>query len=166
MSLSIRSRIPAPEIDRSRLRRLARRLLRAEHRLESTEISLLLCGDEVMRGLNREFRGKDEPTDVLSFAQEEGPSMPLGWAEIDAPPMLGDVALSIETAREGALERGWSVQEEVEALFVHGILHLLGYDHEKERDRAEMQEKENELLGKRSIWAFLTQDDSGVEAST
>ena len=91
--------------------------------------------------------------------------MPLGWADLDTPPLLGDVVVSVETAREGARERGWSVQEEVEALFVHGVLHLFGYDHEKERDRIEMQGRENDILGERSIWALATLDDSAMEAS-
>ena len=114
---------------------------------------MLLCGDETIRELNRQYRGKDAPTDVLSFPQEEGPPMPLGMADDAIPRALGDVVLSVETARRQAEEHGWSLQEEAEALLAHGLLHLLGYDHETPEERAVMREREREILGEKSIWA-------------
>ncbi|MBW3624607.1 MAG: rRNA maturation RNase YbeY [Armatimonadetes bacterium] len=152
MTLSIRSQIRAPELNRRRLRSLTRRLLRAERRPDTLEISLLLCDDATIRALNREYRGKDRPTDVLSFPQEEGPAMPLGWAEEEIPHVLGDVVLSVETARRQAEEHGGALQEEAEALLAHGIFHLLGYDHETPEKRAAMRARENELLGEKSVW--------------
>lgn len=116
------------------------------------EVSLLLCGDETIRELNRDYREKDRPTDVLSFPQEEGPAMPLGMAEDEIPHMLGDIVISVDTARRQAEEHGWSVQDEVEALFAHSLLHLLGYDHETPGEKAVMRARENELLGEKSVW--------------
>ena len=153
MSLSIRSRTRAPELNRSRLRSLAKRLLRAERRPDGQEVSLLLCDDAAIRALNRDYRDHDQPTDVLSFAQEEGDALPLGLAEDALPHPLGDVIISVETARRQARSHGWTLQEEVEALLVHGMLHLLGYDHPTPEDQAIMRAREDALLGERSIWS-------------
>ena len=116
-------------------------------------MSLLLCDDPAIQALNRDYRGVDRPTDVLSFSQEEGPPMPLGWADEAIPHVLGDVVISVETARRQAEEAGWTLQEEVEALLAHGLLHLLGYDHESPEDRAAMRAREDALMGDRSVWA-------------
>ena len=152
MPLSIRSQTKAPELNRRRLRTLTRRLLRAEHRLETQEASLLLCDDVTIQALNRVHRGQDASTDVLSFPQEEGPPLPLGWADEEIPHLLGDVAISVETARRQAEAFGWTLQDEVEALLVHGLLHLLGCDHETSEDRSAMQARESAILGTKSIW--------------
>lgn len=135
------------------MRTLTRRLLRAEHRLETQEASLLLCDDATIQTLNREHRGQDAPTDVLSFPQEEGPPLPLGWADEALPHLLGDVVISVETARRQAESFGWTLQDEVEALLAHGLLHLLGYDHGTAEERSAMQERESAILGTKSIWA-------------
>ncbi|GJD06039.1 Endoribonuclease YbeY [Galdieria sulphuraria] len=84
--------------------------------------------------LNSKWRNKKEPTDVLSFAQEE-------------QTLLGDIVISVETAYKQALERNYSLRDEIRVLLVHGFLHLLGYDHEEsEQRRDEMEELENKLL--------------------
>jgi probable rRNA maturation factor len=108
------------------------------------EVSLLLTDDAVLRRLNREFRGLDRPTDVLSFAQLEGASLPPGHA---GTVPLGDVAVSVERARRQAGAYGHAFERELAYLFVHGLLHLLGYDHEAERDRAAMRREEESALG-------------------
>jgi len=103
-------------IDATRLRRVVRgagRTLRA-----SGEVSVVLAGDGLLRRLNREYRGKDRPTDVLSFpgaGGEEG---------------LGDVVISVPTAARNARRHGHSVQRELDILALHGFLHVLGHDHE------------------------------------
>lgn len=103
----------------------ARALLRALG-LQKAELSIVLCDDPFIHALNREWRGKDAPTDVLSFPMEEGD-------------LLGDVVISVETAARDATP--------IRVLLVHGLLHLLGYDHETgDEDAAEMRAKENELL--------------------
>jgi probable rRNA maturation factor len=103
-------------IDAARLRRVLRtagRALRA-----SGEVSVVLGGDRLLRRLNRDYRGRDRPTDVLSFpgaGGEEG---------------LGDVVISVPTAARNARRQGHSVHRELDILALHGLLHVLGYDHE------------------------------------
>ena len=122
----------------ARLGRSARRLLRALD-LRHGELSLLLVSDGEMRRLNRRWRDRDRPTDVLAFAQAEGPG--------GAPDgMLGDVVISVDTARRQAAERGETLGREAERLLVHGVLHLLGYDHERSTAEARrMQRRERAL---------------------
>jgi probable rRNA maturation factor len=100
-------------------------------------VSVLLAGDAEVRRLNREFRGKDKATDVLSFPAGDG----LGRARL-----AGDLAISVETAAREAEQRGHSVDLELRVLLLHGVLHLAGLDHET--DSGEMARKED-LLRKR-----------------
>ncbi len=109
------------------------------------EGALLLTDDATLQTLNRDFRAVDRPTDVLAFAQLEGP--PLADQPPDRPQHLGDIAISVERARRQAAEYGHSVDRELGYLFVHGLLHLLGYDHEAEDERATMREVEEAALG-------------------
>jgi probable rRNA maturation factor len=88
------------------------------------ELVVSLVGDAEMHALNRDYRGKDRPTDVLAFAMREGEPMP------DGDNVLGDVIISLDTAARQAEERGVPLAAEVRDLLIHGILHLLGYDHE------------------------------------
>jgi probable rRNA maturation factor len=106
-------------------------MLRAS-KLPKAELSILLCDDGTIHELNRDFRKKDKPTDVLAFAMREGEH---------ADPtsnVLGDVVVSIDTARRQAAERGRSVKSEVTFLLAHGLLHLLGYDHRTDAEEREM----------------------------
>jgi probable rRNA maturation factor len=160
MPLLIRSQRPTKALNRRRLKELARKLLLAERRSESLEVSLYLCDDETIQSCNREYRGQDKPTDVLSFNQEEGEALPLGMADDALPAVLGDILISLDTAKRQAEEYQWSLQEEVEALLTHGLLHLLGYDHETAEEEALMREREKALLGNRCIWVRENQTDS------
>jgi probable rRNA maturation factor len=99
----------------------------------SGELSVFLVGDGRMRRLNRSFRGKDRPTDVLSFPQ--------GGA------LVGDVVISVDTARRQAREGGWTLARELQQLVAHGILHCLGHDHDDERGARSMAAAERRLLG-------------------
>ena len=104
-------------------------------------VSVLLVGDKKMRELNRTYRGIDRTTDVLSFSQLEGSSSQNETAD------LGDIVISPAQAKHQAAERGESMDHEIALLLVHGLLHLIGYDHEKNRYQArKMREKEKELL--------------------
>lgn len=94
--------------------------------LDKVEISITLVDDETIKQINREWRGKDKPTDVLSFPQEGS----VGYRY----KLLGDVVISLPYAKRQAQEIGLSKKEEVLRLLVHGILHLLGYDHERSED--------------------------------
>jgi rRNA maturation RNase YbeY len=122
----------------ARLGRSARRLLR-RLRLPHAELSVLLVSDREMRALNRSYRGRDRPTDVLAFAQHEG-----GGGAPDG--LLGDVVISIDTARRQAAERGAAIGREGERLLVHGLLHLLGYDHERSAAEARRMRRRERLL--------------------
>ena len=102
--------------------------------LSDREIELLLCDDAAIRELNREYRGIDRPTDVLSF--------PLTEAIPGTP--LGSIVISLDHVERKARELGHSEEDELALLFIHGLLHLLGYDHET--DEGEMREREAELI--------------------
>jgi len=124
----------------ARLARSARRLLRAVG-LGRAELSVLLVSDREMRRLNRRWRGRDRPTDVLAFAQTEGPA--------GAPDgLLGDVVISVDTARRQAAERGETLGREGERLLIHGILHLLGYDHERSAAEARRMARRERALAR------------------
>ena len=125
-----------------RVRTRVRRMLNAAGQSEELELemSLRLCGDDEVHELNRTYRGKDRPTDVLAFAQREGPGGHLH------PEMLGDVVISVDTARAQAIERGRDLLVELVFLASHGLCHLLGYDHQDDDQEAEMNARMAALL--------------------
>jgi probable rRNA maturation factor len=97
------------------------------------EVSLVLCDDAFIQSLNAAYRAQDKPTDVLSFAQDD-------------PDLLGDIVISLPTAARQAQAAGWTLENEVVLLAVHGLLHLLGYDDETEAGAWEMQTKTEAAL--------------------
>jgi probable rRNA maturation factor len=106
-----------------------------------SELSILLVDDDEMQRLNREYLARDHPTNVLAFAMREGEDEHLH------PALLGDVVVSTETAQREAHQRGVTLEEEMALLLAHGILHLLGYDHEDApEEAAKMEAKEQEVL--------------------
>jgi len=107
------------------------------------EVSLVFVDDDYIAGLNMQYRSVAGPTDVLSFALQEGEPMPGGEEE---GPMLGDVVISLETAVRQAGEYGHSFQREVAYLTVHGVLHLLGFDHGTEEEKKLMRTREETIL--------------------
>ncbi len=111
------------------------------HNLEDYEISVLLTDDSHMTELNREYRGIDAPTDVLAFPQHEGENTDLMNLNV-----LGDVVISLETAEHQAITEKHSLEEEVAFLTVHGVLHLLGYDHQTQEEATVMFEKQDTIL--------------------
>jgi probable rRNA maturation factor len=114
------------------------------------EISVVLADDDYIHQLNRQYRGKDRPTDVLSFAMNDhcaGEHEPeIAEAPDDIEILLGDIVISLETTARQAEEFGHSLERELAYLTVHGMLHLLGYDHEAEAERAEMRQEEEHVL--------------------
>ncbi|WP_425458072.1 rRNA maturation RNase YbeY [Bacillus rubiinfantis] len=113
---------------------------------EHSEVSLTFVSNEKIQEINREYRDKDTPTDVISFALEE-----LGEGEIelvgaDLPRILGDIIISVPKAKAQAEEYGHSFIRELGFLSVHGFLHLLGYDHMTEADEKEMFTLQKEIL--------------------
>ena len=119
------------------------------------ELSVLLCDDAFILPLNRDYRGKDRPTDVLSFSQREGED---GDPE---DPVLGDVVISVETAGRQAAERGHALEHELRVLLVHGVLHLLGYDHEVDEEAEEMEALERDLLSRLPIGPGARKEAAG-----
>lgn len=120
----------------------ARRLLESVGETGSS-LSLRLVDDRTIRSINRTHRGKDLPTDVLSFPLAEGPAPA---ADRTAPErMLGDVVISVETARRQARDYDAPLQDELYRLLIHGVLHVLGHDHEQARERRRMESEERRL---------------------
>lgn len=112
------------------------------------ELSMVLLNDRAMRVLNAQYRGKDRPTDVLSFPQ----SLPRGGVE----QLIGDVVISLQTATKQAKERASTLHGEVVRLLVHGILHLLGYDHERSPQEAQRMGAKERMIIRRLTVAGIT----------
>jgi probable rRNA maturation factor len=113
--------------------------------LEGCELSISLVTDAAIHRLNRTWRKKDRPTDVLSFPADAPP------AGAPGPRPLGDVVVSLDTARRVAREEGRSVDAELARYLAHGLLHLLGHDHERPSDARRMAALEEQLLGERGL---------------
>ena len=117
--------------------------------LDNAEVSITLTNNEHIHEINREYRKVDRPTDVISFALNEGDE-PNIEGEIPVN-MLGDIIISVEKAIEQAGDYGHSVRREIEFLTVHGMIHLLGYDHIEEEDKKKMRPKEEKILNELKI---------------
>jgi probable rRNA maturation factor len=117
--------------------------------VENGEVSVTLTNNAYIHTLNKEYRGIDRPTDVLSFAlnESEEPEM------VDGPEVnvLGDLIISVERAEEQAADYGHSLRREVAFLTVHGMLHLLGYDHMEDEEREEMEAEQRYVMEKLGI---------------
>ena len=117
----------------------------------SSEISVLLCDDDTVSRLNRDFRGQSRPTNVLSF--------PIGNAEFGAQPLLlGDVAIAYETVAAEAVSSKLSIADHLTHLVVHGVLHLLGYDHHAKHEADKMEALEVEILERLGVNNPYTND--------
>jgi probable rRNA maturation factor len=126
-----RKNVPASPISTPALRRRAECML-AALKLKRSELSIVLCDDAEIHALNRSHRRKDKPTDVLAFALREGVPM------LGAEHLLGDIVISLDTARRQAREYGQSLWDEVTLLLAHGLLHLVGHDHRNDAEEAAM----------------------------
>jgi probable rRNA maturation factor len=120
---------------------LALHVLRMEAAPEESELSVALVEIDEMAHLNEQYRGIEGPTDVLSFGCDDPCA-----AVADEPITLGDVIIAPEVAATQADELATTIESELNLLLVHGILHLLGYDHDSDEDAAVMQERERVLL--------------------
>ena len=116
--------------------------------VEQSELSVTLTDDKHIHALNKQYRGADRATDVLSFAFRESEEPTIIGADFD---ILGDVIISLERARAQAEEFGHSFRREVIFLEVHGLLHLLGYDHIDEAERLEMEAEQRFIMDKLGI---------------
>ncbi|MBI5043210.1 MAG: rRNA maturation RNase YbeY [Nitrospirae bacterium] len=119
---------------------MARKALKALG-LTDAELSILLVNDIQMQEMNRLYRNKDKATDVLAFSMRDGEHSDIN------PNLLGDIVISLPTARRQAKEKGHGIYDEIAVLLVHGILHLIGYDHEKgKKEEERMRRKERKVL--------------------
>ncbi len=138
MPTLVRRKAPgAPTLDPRRVRTLGNRMLR-ELGLEAAELSVLLADDPLIETLNAAHRGKQRPTDVLSFALDEGSEEPAR--------LLGDVVISLDTAARQARGRQRPLLAEVRFLLAHGLLHLCGYDHASPSEKREMDRLTRRLV--------------------
>lgn len=138
MAVYLRVRLRKAAVCRASFIRVAQRVLISAGEPRA-ELSVELVGDRRMRQLNRMYRKIDRTTDVLAFAMREA-AAPDGR-------LLGDVVISLPTARRQAQAAGHSIDQEVAALLVHGVLHLCGYDHERsEREARRMARREQAIL--------------------
>jgi len=114
---------------------------------DNEEVSVTLVDDDEIRQLNKEYRGLDSATDVLSFAlDEEGQAGEIPFANASEVHLLGDIIISVERASEQAGDFGHSLEREIGFLTIHGMLHLLGYDHNETEETKEMRELEEKIL--------------------
>jgi probable rRNA maturation factor len=133
------------KITAAELRRVARGVLAAEDVAPAVEVEVVLANEATVRDLNRLYRGKDEPTDVLSFAEADVAAT--FRSPDDAPPSLGEIVICLPIAESQASSAGRPVAGELAHLLTHGLLHLLGYDHEHdEAESQRMKAREDELL--------------------
>lgn len=134
---AIRAGAGAQAPKRPELMRWARAALERD-----AEVTIRLVGDAEGRRLNRDYRGKDSPTNVLSFAYDEGEALP----RPEGMPLAGDLVLCVDVVAAEALSQGKALAAHYAHLVVHGMLHLQGYDHQRPRDAAAMERRETEIL--------------------
>jgi probable rRNA maturation factor len=141
MPVSIKNRQKLFKIDLNRIRRSMKKLLKELH-CDDSEVGLLLVDDNYIKILNSAYLNRNNPTNVLSFAMTEGE-----FGNIN-PQILGDIVISVETASRDALISHIDLMEELEFLIIHGLLHLIGYNHENtSAEKAmEMNDCERELF--------------------
>ena len=140
MTIWINNRQRTTVLSQEKLRKKAAKILSALE-LSDRELSLTLINDRAMAHLNRETFGRRGPTNVIAFPLDDAPS-PNG-----PPALLGEVVISLATTRRQAQEFGWPWQELLDFFLIHGILHLLGYDHEEPAAAARMDARAWDLMG-------------------
>jgi probable rRNA maturation factor len=137
-------------LNESRLQGIVLKTLEAEGIVSSAEIGLVITDSKTIQKLNRTYRGDDKSTDVLAFHMITGMNQKPEQSFVDPPDgvrHLGEVMISYTQAVKQAQEQGHNVAQELALLIVHGVLHLLGYDHELPQENQLMRAKENEILG-------------------
>ena len=148
LRIDLQNSVAAP-VEPALLRKVARRVVAAERLTGSHLLAIHLLDDEQLRAANRDQRGVDAATDVLSFPLL--PELQPGATEFalppDAPRHIGDVLISYQRAVAQAAEYGHRPEREVCYLLAHGVLHLLGYDHQREDEQRVMRQKEEAALG-------------------
>jgi len=138
VDFDVREGIEFPELEFEKIQKICDVIVDGElEYANAIYISMIVTGNTEIQEINREFRGKDMPTDVISFAYRDG-----GFDENSPLEALGDIVISIEKIREQAIEFGHGFEREFYYLLIHGLLHLCGYDHIKEDEKVRMRERE------------------------
>ena len=151
----------AGECSPPELQAIAARTLHIEGVAGPLELGVWITDEAELHALNRTYRGVDSSTDVLSFGEEQDKAVPFVNAP-ETPRSLGDIAISFPHVARQAAEYGHSRQRELAYLLVHGVLHLLGYDHENPDDAATMRRHEEAVLG---VLQITRGSDHGTDAS-
>ncbi len=144
MRILIQNRQRKFKVDRHRVLRWARKVL-VFQKCAGAELGIVFVNDRRIRIYNRDYRGKDKPTDVLAFSMREGVGGDFH------PRLIGDVMISLERSAEEAALYGRLKNEQLLILLIHGILHLLGYDHERSPEEARRMERRERFLMKK-LW--------------
>lgn len=141
MNLHIQNNQRKIKIDRRKIRGTIFKILKILDCADK-EISLSFVDDEKIKQLNKQYLGKDKATNVLSFSLREDE-----YGNIN-PQILGDIVISVETAQKDAIQGNLPIAQEIDFLIIHGLLHLLGYDHENttKKETSKMRKKERELF--------------------
>ncbi|MCP3741351.1 rRNA maturation RNase YbeY [Rossellomorea sp. BNER] len=113
---------------------------------QESELSVSFVSNARIQDINRDYRDKDQPTDVISFALEEMGEDEIEIVGVNMPRVLGDIVISVEKTKEQAEEYGHSFSRELGFLALHGFLHLLGYDHIEEKDEKQMFQRQKDIL--------------------
>ncbi|MEZ4598850.1 MAG: rRNA maturation RNase YbeY [Syntrophotaleaceae bacterium] len=142
MKIHIENRQTSQKIKTAPLEKAARKILNALACPKDSELSIVIVSDDQIREINRDYLQRDKATNVISFAMQEGEGAGL------QPALLGDVVISADTAARDAEEAGLPFESELYFLLLHGILHLVGYDHERgtEEEARRMEAKEEEIF--------------------
>jgi probable rRNA maturation factor len=138
--INIHNAHPKFRVKKTALRLLVKNILSSEN--ADSGVDIIFVGDNLMKKLNRQFTGRNGTTDVLSFGMREGQPSPVDY------PNLGDVYVCLDQAKKQAEDRKAGLDEEVALLVAHGVLHLLGYDHEDKNQKAVMHDKQQTYLKK------------------
>jgi probable rRNA maturation factor len=141
VKIHIENRQKRLKIKKLNLRRVAQRILSASE-CPDAELSVSIVDDAEIRTINRDYLGRDKPTNVISFAMQEGEGTGI------QPGLLGDVVISADTAERDAVDAAIPFESELYFLLLHGILHLLGYDHERgtETEAVRMEARERQIF--------------------
>lgn len=134
----------ADDVDQPSLVTMIERVLTEDGIEDGASLALVLTDDTLLRELNLRHREVDAPTDVLSFPASEGEDFPTPEGE---PSHLGDIVVSVESVGRQAEEAGLAIGEELAHVVLHGLLHILGYDHEESDEEAVMKAREEAVLG-------------------
>ncbi|OQA19123.1 MAG: Endoribonuclease YbeY [Chloroflexi bacterium ADurb.Bin360] len=145
-SIQIQEEVPLPGVELVLLRVAALATLKHQEVAIPCELTIVISDDASLRALNARFRGIDQPTDVLSFSDDTRGPFSAASGAANSPRYLGDVVISLPTAQQQSQEAQCTLTQEVQLLIVHGVLHLLGYDHGEPAEKARMWKAQAEIL--------------------